>query len=183
MPFDLFLPPPAISAALAASITMPLLLVGYAHGPFRRLSLGQRFWAAMGTAATLWVIMIVWLLTGAETRAYQDLMFDATAGAAILLTAGIVVYSIWALASFGFTVLMLICLDKIVEPLSLETWANSYGQGHGMRAFTQDRIAVLIGIGLADERDGKLRLIGGFAARFAAFVLFVAHVFAVAIEK
>ena len=183
MLIELLAPPLAIWAALVASIAMPFLLIGYAHGPFSRLSLGQRFWAAMGTAVALWVVMIVWIAADTTRSAHAEMMFDLIAGAAVLLTAGLVVYSFWALASFGFTILMLVCLAKKGKPLSLDAWADAYGHEHSMRAFTQDRITVLVGMGLAEEHEGRIRLTGSFAASFARFVYFVARVFAVAIEK
>ena len=181
--FEQLTPPFPILAAFAASIAMPLLLIGYAHGPFGRLSLGRRFWLAMGTAAGFWLLLIVWLAAVTEKSISSEFGFDVVAGAAIMLTAGLVVYSIWGIASFGFTLLMLACLAEKAETLNLDAWAAAYGQGHGMHAFTKDRITVLIGTGFAEEREGQLRLRGYFALRFAGLVYFVARVFAVAIEK
>ena len=160
---------------------MPLLLAGYARGPFRRLSLGRRFWLAMATASSCWAMLMIMVATQASIS--TEFVFDLTAGAAILLTAGLVVYSIWSLASFGFTVLMLLCLAERNEALSLESWAAAYGQGDGMHAFTHDRVAVLVGAGLAEVSDERINLKGISASRFTALVISVAHLFAIPIEK
>jgi len=182
MTFADLAPPFAILAALAASIAMPFLLIAYARGPFSRVSLAQRFWLAMGTAAGSWLLVIGWIIAAAERSTPPELMFDVAAGGAILLTAGLVVYSIWSLASFGFTILMLVSLAHKGEALSRDAWADCYGQGRGMTAFTLDRIAVLTRMGLVVEHDDQVRLSGPLATRFARLVLFVTHIFAIDIE-
>jgi hypothetical protein len=175
-------PPLPILAAFAASIAMPFLLMIYARWP-GRISLTQRFWLAMGTAAGSWLFVIGWVTAIAERNASPELLFDMAAGVAILLTAGLFVYSIWSLASFGFTILMLVSLAHKGGALSRDAWADCYGQGHGMNAFTQDRITVLVEMGLVIRHDDQLRLNGPFATRFAKLVIFVAHVFGIRIEQ
>lgn len=183
MLFELLVPPYPILAAIVASIAMPFLLVGYARGPFRRLTLGRRFGFAMGTAASAWILATIWIATSANTGTPTGLIFDVLAGAAIFMTASLVIYSIWALASFGYTTLMLVCLGNEDKPLTIDDWAAAYGHGYGMYSFAHDRVAVLTGTGLATRHDNQIRISGPLAGYFASFVVFVANVFAIDIEK
>jgi hypothetical protein len=129
------------------------------------------------------MVAVIHIAAITESSTSAEYGFDVIAGAAVLLTAGLIVYSIWALASFGFTVLMLACLAAQDNAVSIDTWADAYGEGQGMRAFTRDRIGVLTALGLARERDGQVRLSGGLAAGFAGLVICVARVFAVEIDR
>jgi hypothetical protein len=180
MTFSQLLPPFAIATAIAASLAMPVLLAVFARGPFARLALGRRFWFAMGTAVATWLLALATHAASAPTLA--SLMLDACAGAVILATAGLVVYSVWSLACFGFTTSMLLSLDDAGRALSLEAWADAFADGHGMRAFVQDRAAFVTGMGLAVEEDGRLRLHGEFAVRFADLIRSVARVFAMRMD-
>lgn len=177
------LPAPPIFAALALSLTMPLLLSVLGRAPFNRLSPGKRFGLTQLIVLGAWLAGLAWTSASYREAEHAALWFDAVAGAAILLTAALAIHSIYSLASYGFTVSMLDCLAHQDHPVSLEAWAASYGGQRGMAAFTRDRIAVLVNLGLAVQQADEVRLSGPFALRFGKLVHLIARLFAVKMEE
>lgn len=178
-----WLPPAPVTAAFAVGLAMPLLLAGFARVPGGRLSLSHRFWLAMGTALAAWLIATGLHATWHTNGMGVEFLLDAGAGAMVLVTAGLVVYSIWSLTCFGFTVSMLGCLAETDGPLSLDAWAAAYGNRGGTEGLTRDRIAVLTAMGLAFEDQGHVRLASPLAVRLAWAVRLVSVIFAIKVAE
>jgi hypothetical protein len=183
MDLNQFLPPLPIWTALIAAGLMPLLLAVFSRGKFSALPPGKRFWLTLATSFVFWLSIIIFGLTDIDSNSVKDIVFDLLAGMAIVLTSGLVLYSVWSLACFGFTTTMLTSIDDSSSPLTAEQWANLYGDGHGMQAFTNDRIRVLLAMKLVRENQGRLFLSGSAAMQFSRLVKLSFRVFAVRLEK
>ena len=177
------IPPQPVLAALLATGLMPVTLAGFARGWFSTLSPGKQFWLTLTTSIAVWVAITFAGYREIDSEQTGVFMFSVLAGSAILLTAGLFLYSVWSLACFGFTTTMLISISDADSPLPPEQWANSYGGGHGMRAFTNDRIQVLQAMRLIRVQGEHVYLSNRSAFWFSRLVQISFRVFAVRIEK
>lgn len=142
------LPPLPVAAALAVAVLKPLMLALYARVGRGRTSPGRRFVLVILTTTVLWFVILLAAPCHGELGDVMRVL-DVSAGGAVLLTADLVLYSVWSLASYGFTVSMIRTLASSPEPLSLEEWAAAYGEGAGIARFAVDRAGVLTHMNLA----------------------------------
>ena len=177
------IPPQPVLAALFAAGLMPILLAGFSRGWFSAISPGKQFWLTLATSIGIWFAITFAGFREIETGQPGVFIFSVLAGAAILVTAGLSLYSVWSLACFGFTTTLLISIAGANSSLPPELWANSYGGGHGMRAFTNDRIRVLQAMGLIRVHGEHVHLSSRSAVWFSRLVQISFRVFAVRIEK
>ena len=126
---------PAIFAALASAIGLPMLLIFFSHGPLRIAPPGRRF------VVTSVIVMVIWL--GAIIMGGVNLP-DAAAGVLILATALLVGFTIWTLIAWGFTLTMLRALADARRPISPEEWVVEYTGGQDLQAFGKDRLSLLL---------------------------------------
>ena len=177
------IPPQAIWGALLAAGLMPILLAGFSRSMFSTLSPGKRFWLALIASFGIWLSITIFGLDDIYSRSVEELAVDMLAGAFIIFTAGLVLYSVWSLACFGFTKTMLTSIAEAKNPQTGEQWASLYGNGHGMQAFTHDRIRVLVAMKLAREHQGSVFLSGRTAVLFSRLVRLSFRVFAIRVGK
>jgi hypothetical protein len=177
------IPPQPVLAALFSALLMPILLAGFSRGRFATLSPGKQFWLTLATSICVWLAVIIVGYREIDSRQPEVFMFSLLAGAAILVTAGLFLYSVWSLACFGFTTTMLISVAESGSSLPAEQWANAYGGGHGMRAFTIDRISVLQAMKLIRLDGEHVHLRNRRAAWFSKLVKMSFRVFAVRPER
>jgi hypothetical protein len=81
---------------------------------------------------------------------------ELVSGALLLATATLVGFTLWTLIAWGFTLSMLLALDRTSRPLSVEEWVLAYTRGRPVDAFAQDRLGVLFGLGLAEVLGGEV---------------------------
>src|SRR4051794_32069777 len=181
--FTAFIPPLPVAAALIASVLLPLLLVALAHRPFRVERPGKRFCIAIILCGVAWItgVFVGASLVGPDTGAV--FVVDIAAGAMILMTAVLVMYSAWTLLLFGYTVALLRTLFLKGVPVDLEEWACSYGEGAGLYLLMQDRVALITKCGLLIERGDQLILYGKIARWLAAVAQLGMRIFGLAVDK
>jgi hypothetical protein len=153
-----------LASAFLAALLMPGALVLLSIGPARIGRIAFRVPAAVLAAAAAWGL----LLAAFPGRTLDPA--DLIAGCMILGTAAFCVYSAWALIVYGFTISMLVVLDEADAPLQLEDWARRYGGGRGLEAMLEDRLRVLLGMGLIAREGETVRLSGTAAKWFAGVV-------------
>ncbi|MBA4189951.1 MAG: hypothetical protein C0467_18355 [Planctomycetaceae bacterium] len=142
-----FMPSAAIAMSLVACGLLPVFLVSLSHGVLKVSSPGRRF--ILATALT-WG---AWLATLPAT--VPDAI-DLVSSVLLLATATLAGFTLWTLVAWGFTVSMLLALNRADEPLTVEEWALEYTRGKPMEAFARDRLGVLFKLGLAESRGGNV---------------------------
>lgn len=172
-------PPTPVLAAIIAGLAMPFLLAVFARLPLRNAKLSHRFWLAMATSLLMWVLISLFAVGPDGVPHVRQFQYaDSMAGGLVLATAALIAYSVWSLACFGFTISMLLILYEHGKPMTLDEWANSYGNGRGIPGLTRDRFSVLVRMKLATI-DGENLHISPAARAFGRFVAFLSRIFAV----
>ncbi|VTT97521.1 Uncharacterized protein OS=Crocosphaera watsonii WH 8501 GN=CwatDRAFT_1333 PE=4 SV=1 [Gemmataceae bacterium] len=138
-----FVPSAAVAAALAACGLVPAFLIALSHGVLKVVAPGRRFVLA---AALAWV---AWLATVPVTA--PDAV-DLVTSVLLLATATLAGFTLWTLVAWGFTVSMLLALDRAAAPLTVDEWALAYTRGKPIDAFARDRLGVLFKLKLAETR-------------------------------
>ena len=154
------------TTAIVLSLLLPMLLFGYAAIPGLRRP-GRRFRAAALTVAGL---LLVACLALPGPRNFGDVF-----GALLLLATAIVLCHIfWGLLVWPFTLTLLTALAKADHPLTLEQWVSACMQGGGSRSFTDNRLRLLFGAGMAVATGDRIVVTqtGMAAARLVRFVRF-----------
>jgi hypothetical protein len=128
---------------------LPAALLALSHGPLRVRAPGKRFVLA---AALTW---LAWLAAMVAVR--PDWVELATGGL-LLATATLAGFTLWTLVAWGFTVSILLALARADRPLAVDEWALAYTRGKPLAAFAQDRLGVLLKLGLAEVRDGEVAM-------------------------
>jgi hypothetical protein len=142
-----FVPSAAVAAALAASGLLPVFLISLSHGALKVTAPGRRFVLA---AALAWA---AWLATLPATS--PDAV-DLVTSVLLLATATLAGFTLWTLVAWGFTVSMLLALDRACGPLSVDEWAIEYTRGKPIDAFARDRLGVLFKLKLAEARGDSV---------------------------
>jgi hypothetical protein len=138
-----FLPSASVALSLVACVLLPVFLLCLSHGVLKVAAPGRRFIVA---AAFTWG---AWL---ASLPATAPNAVDLVTSALLLATATLAGFTLWTLVAWGFTVSMLLALDRTAAPLSVEEWAMEYTRGKPIDAFARDRLGVLFKLGLAEAR-------------------------------
>jgi hypothetical protein len=146
MPID-FVPTLPIALALAGCLLLPSLLLALSHGPLRVDAPGRRFVSAA---------ILTWLAWFVAMVAVAPDWVELVTGALLLATATLAGFTLWTLVAWGFTLSMLLALDRAGRPLSVEEWALAYTRGKPLDAFACDRLGVLFKLGLAEVRGGEV---------------------------
>jgi len=142
-----FAPTLAVALSLAACALLPVLLLALSHGPLRVDAPGRRFVVSAALAWAAWV---------AATTATAPGAVELVTGALLLATATLAGFTLWTLVAWGFTLSMLLALDRAARPFSVEEWALAYTRGKPLDAFARDRLGVLLKLGLAELRGGEV---------------------------
>lgn len=142
------LPGPTQTVAICLSTALPLLLLGIAQIPGIR-GAGRRFRIGCMTAGVFFAIACI-VLPG-ERHAE-----DVSGGVLLLATAMLLVYVLWSLLAWGFTLTLLTALAQARKPLTEEQWAAAYMQGGDLGTFAQNRLRLLLGSGMVVTADGRI---------------------------
>lgn len=142
------LPGPAQTVAICLSGLLPLLLLGYAKIPGIR-GAGNRFRIGCITVAGLFAIACI-------TLPGQRHLDDVVGGILLLATAILLIYVLWSLLAWGFTLTLLTALARAGRPLTEAQWAADYMQGGDLATFAHNRLKLLLGSGLVVAADDKI---------------------------
>jgi hypothetical protein len=145
MPID-FIPSVPVAFSLGACAALPIVLLGMSHGPWKILAPGRRFVTA---AVLIWATWLAAMAIGGPS------WVDVVTGALLLATATVAGFTLWTLIAWGFTLSMLLTLERAQGPLTIEAWAREYTRGRSLEALARDRLGLLLRLGLAEIKDDK----------------------------
>jgi hypothetical protein len=160
MPVE-FVPTVPVALSLAACGLLPLVLLTLSHGRSRVAAPGRRFVVATVVTWAAWLAAMI-----ATAPEWVDLV----SGVLLLATATLAGLTLWTLVAWGFTVSMLLALERAGRPSSVDEWALAATRGRSLEVFARDRLGVLLALGLAQvqgERVVMTPLRGQFVARTA----------------
>jgi len=160
MPIDA-IPSVPVAISLAACFALPLVVVGLSHGPWRILAPGRRFAIAA---------LLIWIAWMAALAPIGPGWVDLVTGALLLATATLAGFTLWTLIAWGFTLSMLLALERARRPLATEEWIRAYTRGWPLEALARDRLGLLVRLGVAEiEANQQLVLVrrGRWLARVA----------------
>lgn len=157
MPID-FIPSLPVALSLAVCGLLPVLLLALSHGPAKVTAPGRRFVLAAALAWAAWFAAMVVANPSAV---------DALTGGLLLGTATLAGFTLWTLVAWGFTVTMLVALDRAGGPLTADEWALAYTRGKPLDALARDRLGVLLRLGLAELRGDEVVMTPGRGRSFA----------------
>ena len=97
---------------------------------------------------------------------------DCVTGTLLVATATLAGFTLWTLIAWGFTLSLLLALERAEHPLTIEAWTRAYTRGRSLDALsaTRDRLGLLFRLGLAEMRGEKLLVLarrGRWVARLA----------------
>ncbi len=150
------IPPPSIAwAILFGLLLLPLfaLLGRIASAPREP---GPRLRVAFGLACVLWIAVSV--ATNGSQNSAEVFAVDLVAGVAVLLCAAIGAHQVISLFAWGFTVRMLLDIDRADTALTMDQWLTIYGEGAGFENFILNRLSLLKYLGVARQVDTDLVL-------------------------
>lgn len=155
------LPGPAQTVAICLSMALPLLLFVYAQACSIR-SAGSRFRISCVTSVMLFLIACI-------TVPGERHVDDVVGGTLLLATAMLLIYVIWSLLAWGFTLTLLTTLARSERPLTEADLAAAYAKGGDLGTLAHNRLKLLLRSGLVVADDGKVIAtpIGMMIARFA----------------
>ena len=164
-----FLPTPGVAFSLLAAGSLPVCLLVLSHGPWKVRAPGRRFVVSAGLTTVLWVgLMIV--------PDSPDLA-DVLSGGLLLATTLLAGFTLWTMVAWGFTVSMLLALNRAGRPLSTTEWALRYTGGKTVEVFARDRLGVLFRLGLAEAQGDQIVMTPDRGRRIACVVGLLRHVF------
>lgn len=161
-----FYPGPAAGLALVSGFAIVPVLVFLSHGALRIDSAQRRFLATVAFCVFAWIICVGIMTAGGIPVAWHD----ALAGVMLLITAIVAFGILWSLVCWGFTTSLLAALCAIEGAASRDDWFRAYGGGSSVDDFADDRLSVLLGLGLA-RMDGASVTLSGKAGRAMAGIV------------
>lgn len=163
----MFFPPgAATSLALLFGFSIVPVLVVLSHGAVRIDSAKQRLLIAVAFCVIAWAICVSTLMVIGCTTSWPDIL----AGIMILFTAIVAFGILWSLVCWGFTTSLLAALCAINGAASRDEWFRAYGGGSSIADFADDRLSILLGLGIA-KTDGTSVTLSGKAGRVIAFTV------------
>jgi hypothetical protein len=77
-------------------------------------------------------------------------------GTLLLGSATLAGFTLWTLIAWGFTLSLLLALERAGHPLTIEQWTRAYTSGRPLESLAHDRLGLLFRLGLAEMRDEGL---------------------------
>jgi hypothetical protein len=149
-------------------VLLPALVLVLSHGPLKVDAPGRRFVLAAGTTWAVWVAAMIATAPGAV---------DLVTGGLLLATATLAGFTLWTLVAWGFTLSMLLALNRAGRPLTVDEWAAAYTRGQPLDAFARDRLGVLLKLGLARVRGDEVVMTPGRGRVMARMTLLLRRLF------
>ncbi len=167
MPID-FVPTLPVALSLAAVALLPAFLLTLSHGLLKVAAPGRRFVVAAARTWAAWHTAMIVMAPDAV---------ELVTGGLLLATATLAGFTLWTLVAWGFTLSMLLALHRAGRPLSADEWAGTYTRGKPLDAFVQDRLGVLLKLGLAKLRGDEVVMTRGSGRTFARVTLLLRRLF------
>ena len=161
-----FLPGAVIAISLLCGIGIVPVLITLSHGPARIESAKTRFLAAIAVCFFAWVLGAS-LLSALE---YQFSWYDVLTSMAIFFTATVAWGMLWSLVCWGFTTSLLAALSSLDSSVNRERWFRAYGGGSSIADFSDNRLSILLALGLA-RVEGSTVILSGKAGKFMALLV------------
>jgi hypothetical protein len=167
MPIEL-VPSVPVALSIAVCSVSPVVLFALSHGPWRIAAPGRRFVIA---------IILTWTAWLAAMTAVGPGWVDFVTGGLLLATATLAGFTLWTLIAWGFTLSMLLVLERAGGPITIEEWIRSYTRGRPLDALARDRVGLLLRLGLVSMRDKGLLVSAPRGDLFARVALGCRRVF------
>lgn len=167
-----FYPGPATGFALLFGFSIVPVLVVLSHGAMRIDFAKRRFLVAIAFCVLAWVVCIGITMVTGSIITWADLL----AGSMILFTAIVAFGILWSLVCWGFTTSLLVALCAIDGAASRDQWFHVYGGGSSIAGFADDRLSILLGLGIA-KTDGVSVTLSGKKGRVIAGIVFALRKF------
>jgi hypothetical protein len=151
-----------IAAAIVAALAIPAVLIILGWGPGTTRQPGRRFKSSVAIGWASFVIIAILLGEPAHP-------LDWLAGVAVLVTMTLAIFVVWSMVVWGFTLNMLLTLERSPHPLDLDAWANRYTGGRSIHQICLDRLDILLMFKLAYLQSDTVQLVAG-TGRIAAAV-------------
>jgi hypothetical protein len=104
-------------------------------------------------------------------------LVDLISGGLLLATALLAGFTLWTLVAWGFTISILLALNRANSPLTLDEWVLRYTGGKPVEAFARDRLGVLFRLGLAEAQGDQIVMTPSRGRRMARVVGLLRQVF------
>lgn len=160
-------PGPAIGLALLFGFSIVPMLALLSHGTLRIDSAKQRFLTAIALCIVAWGICIGAITMMGNTIPWPGIL----AGSMILFTAIVAFGILWSLICWGFTTSLLAALCSIDGAANRDAWFHAYGGGCSIEDFADDRLSILLGLGIAKTEGASVMLSGKQGRVIATTVL------------
>lgn len=148
------LPPPVIAAAIVAALFIPACLIALGFGPAAGRPPGRRFKLSV-VAGLVGFVALARAMPGGEPSHPLDWL----AAFCILIAMTLATFVVWSLIVWGFTLNMLLTLERSPHPLNLEGWADRYSGGRSIHQICLDRLGILIMFKLVQRDGDDVRLV------------------------
>lgn len=168
----------AFVVAIGASLLLPVLLVLFSRLGFGRGAPKRNLLAAT-ICAPITALGISIVFCSTQVGILGESNSELATALLLYLTAAMVVYSAWSLIGYSFTLSVLIATCEVDEPKSVEKLAARFGGGHGLRAFLEDRLGVITGMGLIFRSQNRCNISGASSYRFASVVRLAMQIYAI----
>ena len=149
-------PGPATGLALLFGCFIVPMLILLSHGTARIDSAKHRFLTAIAFCVAAWAICVGITMLLGGTISWPDVL----AGSMILFTAIVAFGILWSLVCWGFTTSLLAALCAIDGAANRDAWFHAYGGGSSIADFADDRLSILLGLGIAKTEGTSVMLSG-----------------------
>jgi hypothetical protein len=167
MAIDL-VPSAPVAITIAVCWASPILLFALSHGPWRIAAPGRRFVMAAILTWTAWLAAMAAVAPG---------WVDLVTGGLLLATATLAGFTLWTLIAWGFTLSMLLVLERAGSSITIEEWIRAYTRGRPLDALARDRVGLLLRLGLVSMSDKGLLVSAPRGGQFARVAFACRRVF------
>jgi hypothetical protein len=171
-------PPPLFQVAVLACFLLPTLLLVVSWIAPNKFSAKHRLGLAIFTAPFFAVLAGLLLIPHLATHPSVNLV-DIFCAALLYVTAVMAVYSAWTLIGYGFTVSILLDVERNKVASSQAELIQSFAGGNGLPAFVRDRAALLVKMKLMTVNGSWYTISGVKALLFAQTVRFAMNIYAI----
>lgn len=165
-----FLPNGLVAYTFLLLCIFPIILFFLGKILPKRAKTGQTFLLALGITLFFWGVGVI---TAATYYTNQFILHLITS--TMLITGGLLVaFTLWSIVVWGFTVSLLLALNRVNKKATSNSWINNFTDGEGLTKFSNDRLGVLIKLKLLNSQS--LDMHPTRLGRIVAFTVTVARV-------
>jgi hypothetical protein len=172
------IPPAVFQIALTACLLLPILLACISWLAPRNTPAKTRLAWSIVVSPLVAVYAGIQLIPEVNSKQAVEWINVGCAGL-LYATAVMVIYSAWGLLGYGFTVSILLDVERAGAVVSRRQLIQSFADGHGLTAFVRDRSALLLKMRLMEIRENKYIISGYKSIFFARIIRFVMEAYEV----